>query len=68
MKSDPPSGNGSCLLKQQLPLFCIQLPPFSGGKHSKIQLSDTDAQEAEGGMADGCGHPSHLTVLSLGEF
>jgi hypothetical protein len=49
--------------------FCGgQLFPFSRWEAAEVEIADADAQEAQGGMADGGGHATHLAVLAFDEF
>ena len=47
---------------------CGNRPPLAGRKVSEFEGADAHAQQSEGGVADGGGHPADLTVLSLDQF
>src|SRR5262245_34155976 len=42
-----------------------ELAPLAGCEAGQIKFADADAEQAQGGVADGGGHPADLMVFSL---
>ena len=41
---------------------------MAGGQGGEAEIADADAEEAEGGVADGGGHAADLAVFAFDEF
>jgi hypothetical protein len=52
----------------QFSFFDIQLPPLARRQITKQVIANPDADQAQGGVADGGSHAADLTVFAFGEF
>jgi hypothetical protein len=52
----------------QFTFIDLQNPPLAGGQIAEPKISDAHPDQPQGRMADGGGHPPHLTVFAFNQF